>query len=110
MSMTSSVPRRRCENREQAYDVVTDDSAGVADDVGMARLESQSAEDVQPGIHAGDDGQSPRRPCVEMTDGKALDEATVVGEELVDAGHGAGLRTRNGSGRVRTGPSVEHGL
>src|SRR6202012_1944178 len=38
-------------------DVVGHPAAGVADDVGLPQLQAADGEDVDAGVHAGDDGQ-----------------------------------------------------
>ena len=67
--------------------VVGDDAARVADDVRVAFVQAEDAVDVEPGVHAGDDGDVLGRGQRERA-GEGLRVAGVVGEQIVGDGHG----------------------
>ena len=48
-------------DRQRPDLVVGHDAAGVADDVRLAVVQAEEAVDVEPGVHAGDDGDVLRR-------------------------------------------------
>ena len=52
----SSVPSRRWDAAERADRVLGHQAAGVADDVGVPALEAEHREQVDPRVHAGQDG------------------------------------------------------
>ena len=51
-------PEQLLADDQRADDVVRGETAGVADDVGVAHLETERPEDVEPRVHAGDDDQT----------------------------------------------------
>jgi hypothetical protein len=67
--------------------VVGDDAAGVADDVRLAVAEAQHAVDVEPGVHAGDDGDVAGRRPGQPAPGERCGERLVGGDQLVGDGH-----------------------
>src|SRR5699024_8581405 len=72
--------------------------ARVADHVGLALGQSQQAVDVQPCVHAGEDGDLPLRGHRQIGMGEGGGVVPGGGEQVVGGGHGA-LR---GSGRKRS--------
>jgi hypothetical protein len=67
--------------------VVGDHATGVADDVCLALVEAEHAVDVDPRVHAGDDGDALRRRQGERA-GEVRGVVGVVGEQVVRDGHG----------------------
>ncbi len=78
--------------------VVGDHPTGVADHVRLALVQAEQAVDVQPGVHAGDDGDVLGRRQRERA-GEGLGVAGVVGEQFVRDGHGDSWKL--GRGRHR---------
>src|SRR5215469_10030773 len=97
--------------------VVGDDPAGVADHVSFAVVQAEQPIDIEPGVHAGDDGDVLRRRHRQRA-GEAFRVTRVVGQVLIDDGHGAPspARTRyrgtwpmvSQKGRTRLGPPLRH--
>ena len=75
-------------NRQRADHVVGDDAAGVAQHVRLAVAEAERGEDVEAGVHAGDDRQVALGLDVEVPLGKAGGEGLVVLEQGIDRVHG----------------------
>ena len=72
---------------ERAQRVVGYDAAGVADDVGIAFLESQSTSG-EAGIHAGEDGELALRARSQAAQLVGARVDLIGGENFVDDGHG----------------------
>ena len=62
--------------------VIGDDTARVADDMRFAFVQPEHAVDVQPGVHAGDDGDVARRRQRQRA-GEGLRVAGVIGQVLI---------------------------
>ena len=54
-------PEQLLADDQRADDVVGGEAAGVADDVGVAHVAGRAPADVEPRVHAGDDGQAADR-------------------------------------------------
>jgi hypothetical protein len=78
-------------DRERADLVVGDHTTGVADDVGLTVVQAEDAVHVEPGVHAGDDGDVLGRGQGQRS-GEGLGVAGVVGKQFVRDGH-RGLRS-----------------
>src|SRR5579871_1826187 len=78
-------------DRQRPDLVVGDDPAGVPDDVGLTVAQAEDGVDVEPGVHAGDDGDVRGRRHRQRA-AEALRVACVVGQVLVGGGHGTPAR------------------
>src|SRR6202035_4830237 len=78
-------------DRQRPDLVIGDDPAGVADHVRLPVAEAEERVDVEAGVHARDDGEvRGRRHRQRAAEG--LRVACVVGQVLVDGGHGTPAR------------------
>jgi hypothetical protein len=73
--------------RQAAQHVVGDPAAGVADHMGLAEVQPEGGEDVDAGVHAGDDGEVAARSGIGDV-GPRRGVAGVGGDEAVDLTHG----------------------
>jgi hypothetical protein len=71
-------PEAALRDGKRANHVITDDSAGVADDVGLTEIQTKRSEDVKARVHAGDNREMPRRADVEVPNREVLGETIVV--------------------------------
>ena len=74
-------------DEQGAEGVVRDDTAGIADDVGVAGFEAER-EDGQARVHAGEDGELALGTRGEAAEFVGLRVDFVGGEDFVDDGHG----------------------
>jgi hypothetical protein len=84
-------PEQPLADRERADLVVGDHAAGVADDVRLALLQAEHAVDVEPRVHAGQDGDV-LGGRERQRAGEGLRVAGVVVEQFVGDGHGDAFR------------------
>jgi len=78
---------RALANRERTNLVICHDAARIPDHVRLALPQAENGENVEPGVHAGDDGY-PRRWAPWQLTGEGLGVPPVVLEESVSLGHG----------------------
>ena len=81
-------------DRQRADHVVGDHAAGVAQHVRLAVAEAERGEDVEAGIHAGNDRQLAARAHVEVLLWQGASELLVLRDQLVDDAHLADPRGR----------------
>src|SRR5699024_8327969 len=89
---------------ERADLVLGDHPSGVADDVGIALLQSEQAEGVEPRVHARDDGDATRGRHGQVALGAVGGVGLGVGEELVGDAHGG--TSRWWPGHIAAGPAA----
>src|SRR5579859_569657 len=73
--------------------VVGDDPAGVADDVCLTLAQAEKAVDVEPGVHARDDGKMRGRRQRQQA-AETVRITCVAGQVAVDGGHGNSCSSR----------------
>ena len=61
-----------------------DPAAGVAEDLGVAGLEAEHPQRVDPGVHAGDDRDAGVRDAVEAAEVEVRGELPVRGQQVVE--------------------------
>ena len=83
-------------------------AAGVADDVGIAGAQAEDFPDIEPRVHAGEDGQPPERRGGQLRAVEQFGVARVLGEHPSEFAAAVGHPV-SGRGRTAASASVRAG-
>jgi hypothetical protein len=73
---------------ERLHGLLVDPTTGVAEDLGVARLQAQEAERVDARVHAGHDGHTGLRDTIEAGEREVGGVRLVGSEKIVEVTHG----------------------